>query len=92
MERLIIQLPRGRTAMIEFDPSTEAVRTKHAGLLGTLFKNGVADFQGQMRYPADGTAFLVAVYDHLFLAGYSVRWCRAIGIPSPTARPSEETS
>ena len=78
--------------MIEFDPSTETVRTKHEGLLATLFKKGVADFQGQMRYPADGSAFLIAVYDHLFLAGYSVRWCRAIGIRSPIARPSEETA
>lgn len=74
MEFLIVQLPRGKTAVVQFNPATGTVTTNHAGLIGTLFRKGVTDFQGYKRFPADGRKFLSAVYDRLFLLNYSVRW------------------
>ena len=77
MEFLVVQLPRGRTAVVQFNPTTGSVTTSHAGLIGTLFRKGVTDFEGCKRFPADGIKFLAAVYDHLFLRNYAVHWMRA---------------
>lgn len=77
MDFLIVQLPRGRTAVVQFNPATGSVTTSHAGLIGTLFRKGVVDFEGSRRFPADGSKFLSAVYDHLFLRNYAVHWMRA---------------
>ena len=77
MDFLVVQLPRGRTAVVQFNPTTGSVTTSHAGLIGTLFRKGVTDFEGCKRFPADGIKFLAAVYDHLFLRNYAVHWMRA---------------
>ena len=74
MEILVVGLPRGRTAVVQFDSATGSVTTNHGGLLTTLFQKGVTDFEGRRRFPTDGRAFLSAVYDHLFLRSYSVHW------------------
>lgn len=89
MEFLIVQLPRGRTAVIQYNSATGTVTTSHAGLIGTLFRKGVRDFQGRKRFPADGIAFLAAVYDHLFLRNYAVHWMRAGSKPGSISRKAE---
>ena len=73
----LVQLPRGRTAAVHFNPVTGCVTTSHAGLIGTLFRKGVADFEGYRRFPGDGRKFISAVYDYLFLRNYVVYWKRA---------------
>lgn len=78
MERLIVQLPRGRTAVVQFDPATGRVTTNHAGLHSTLFAQGVKEFGGDWVLPDQGRAFFTAVFDHLFLSGYAVRWLRSV--------------
>lgn len=89
MEFLIVQLPRGRTAVVQFNPATGAVTTSHAGLIGTLFRKGVTDFEGSRRFPADGLKFLSAVYDYLFLRNYAVHWTRAGMQPGSISRRVE---
>lgn len=89
MESLIVQLPRGRTAVVQFNPATGSVTTSHAGLIGTFFRKGVTDFEGSRRFPADGLKFLSAVYDHLFLRNYAVHWMRAGMQPGSISRRVE---
>ena len=74
MNMLVVQLPRGRTAVVRCESVTGLITTNYCGLLTTLFQEGVTDFGGGRRFPTDGLAFLSAVFDHLFLHGYSVRW------------------
>jgi hypothetical protein len=89
MEFLIVQLPRGRTAVVQFNSATGAVTTSHAGLIGTLFRKGVMDFEGSRRFPSDGRTFLAAVYDHLFLRNYAVHWMRAGRKPGSISKRAE---
>ena len=89
MEILIVGLPRGRTAVIQFDPATGSVTTNHTGVMGTLFRKGVTDFEGYRRFPSDGLKFLSAVYDHLFLRNYAVHWMHAGMKPGSISRRVE---
>jgi len=73
MELLMVQLPRGWTAVVGFDPVRKVVFTNHMGLFESLFQKGVKDFDGQVLIPRHGRSFLCAVYDYLFLNGYGVR-------------------
>ncbi len=75
MEVLIVQYPRGNTAVAWFDSGTALVSTNHAGLRATL-QRGVQDWKGRLLFPSDGQAFLSALYDYLFLNGYTVRWVK----------------
>lgn len=77
MEMLVLPLPRGRTAVVLFDPATNSVTTNHAGLVATVFQKGVKDLDGCLLLPCAGRAFLSALYDHLFLRGYHVHWLKA---------------
>jgi hypothetical protein len=72
---LVVQYPRGCTAIIWFDPVAWSITTSHAGLRATL-RRGVQTWEGCLVSPHDGHAFLVAVYDHLFLNGYAVQWMK----------------
>lgn len=74
IELLVVQLPRGRTAIVGFDPAEKRIFTNHEGLLGSLFRYGASDLEGRLFFPPDGRNFLCAVYDFLFLNGYGVRW------------------
>lgn len=76
-EMLVVPLPRGRRAVVLFDPATNAVTTNHTGLMATVFQKGVKDLDGCLLLPRDGRAFLSALYDHLFLRGYHVHWLGA---------------
>ncbi|MEW6246895.1 MAG: hypothetical protein AB1555_09315 [Nitrospirota bacterium] len=76
MDMLIVQLPRGRTAVVRWNAETGRVTTNHPGLRVTAFRNGVRDFSGKLVLPHAGREFLSALYDALFLSGYQVRWCR----------------
>ena len=89
MEFLVVQLPRGRTAVVQLDPATGSVTTNHTGLRCTLFRKGVRDFEGYKRFPADGRKFLSAVYDYLFLLNYSVRWKHSGIGPNSVSRSAE---
>ena len=73
MEMLIVQLPRGRTAVVQFDPVTCRVITNHAGLYASFFEKGVRGIDGRLLFPADGRSFFVALFDRLFLSGYALR-------------------
>lgn len=84
MDLLVIQFPRGVTAVAWCDPVTETVSTSHAALQATL-QRGVKDLEGHLLFPRDGRRFLSALYDHVFLAGYAVRWLRAATIPGVSA-------
>lgn len=72
---LVVQYPRGCTAIIWFDPVAGSITTSHAGLRATL-RRGVQSWEGCLVGPYDGPAFLVAVYDYLFLNGYAVKWMK----------------
>lgn len=74
IELLVVQLPRGRTAIVGFDPAEKRIFTNHDGLFGSLFRRGASDLHGRLLFPSDGRNFLSAVYDFLFLNGYGVRW------------------
>lgn len=76
---VVVQLPRGATAMVWMDLATGNVATSHAGLQVTL-RRGVRDWTGHLVFPQDGLIFLSAVYDHFFLSGYSVQWLRLSGL------------
>lgn len=78
MEIVVVQLPRGWSAVVGFDSATRVAFTNHSGLLGTLFKHGVKNLDGKVVHPSDGRSFLSAVYDHLFLNGYQVRWLHSV--------------
>lgn len=88
MDMLIVQLPRGRTAVVRFDAATGRVTTDHPGLRATVVRNGVRDVSGQLVFPHAGREFLSALYDALFLSGYRVRWCGTMGgLDRPAASP-----
>jgi hypothetical protein len=70
---LVVQYPRGCTAIVWFDPVAESITTSHAGLCATL-QRGVQSWEGCLVSPHEGHDFLAAVYDHLFLNGYGVQW------------------
>ena len=72
---LVVQYPRGCTAIVWFDPLAGSITTSHAGLRATL-RRGVQSWEGYLVLPRDGHAFLAAVYDHLFLSGYAVQWIK----------------
>jgi hypothetical protein len=74
IEIVVVQLPRGRTSVVGFDPAVRRIFTTHQGLFGSLFQHGARDLEGRLLFPPDGRAFLCAVYDFLFLNGYGVRW------------------
>lgn len=76
---VVVQLPRGASAMVWMDLATGNVATSHAGLQVTL-RRGVRDWTGHLVFPQDGLIFLSAVYDHFFLIGYSVQWLRLSGL------------
>lgn len=77
-ELIVVQLPRGRTATVHFDPTTGLVTTDHPGIRMTFFLAGVKDLEGRVLRPTDGRRFLVALYDHLLLSGYVIRWVRPV--------------
>lgn len=76
---LVVQYPRGCTAIVWFDPVAGSITTSHAGLRATL-RRGVRSWEGYLVLPHDGHAFLAAVYDHLFLNGYAVRWTKVTSV------------
>ena len=76
---VVIQYPRGATALVWLDLVTGAVATNHAGLQVTL-RRGLKDWAGRVVHQEDGPEFLSAVYDHFWLGGYPVRWLRVSGL------------
>lgn len=76
---LVVQYPRGCTAIVWFDLIAESIATSHAGLRATL-RRGVRSWEGRPVSPHDGHAFLTAVYDHLFLNGYAVQWMKVTAV------------
>ncbi|MGE0468930.1 MAG: hypothetical protein AB7L09_21790 [Nitrospira sp.] len=76
---VVVQLPRGATAMVWMDLATGTVATSHAGLQVTL-RRGVKNWAGHLVFPEDGSIFLSSVYDHFFLSGHSVQWLRLSGL------------
>jgi hypothetical protein len=79
MNIVVVQYPRGATALIWLDPASGTIVTSHAGLQAAL-RRGVRDWQGGRVFPHDGPIFLEAVYDQLFMGGYAVRWTRLAGV------------
>ncbi len=65
-------------AILWLDPTDEWVMTNHAGMRA-IIQRGVRDWEGHLLFPRDGRAFLSAVYDHLFLSGYRIRWMKSKG-------------
>lgn len=78
---LVVQYPRGTTALVWSDQATGMIATSHAGLQNVL-RRGVRDWEGHLVCPHDGRIFLSAVYDHFFLSGYSVHWLSVSGLMS----------
>ena len=76
---VVVQFPRGVTALVWCDLTTGAIATSHAGLRDTL-RRGVRDWAGHRVYPQDGQMFLSAVYDHFFLSRYGVHWLSLSGL------------
>ena len=76
---VVVNYPRGVTALVWFDLATGAIATSHAGLRDTL-RRGVRDWEGRLVRPRDGRVFLSAAYDHFFLSGYSVHWLSVSGL------------
>jgi hypothetical protein len=76
---LVVQYPRGCTAIVWFDPVAGSITTSHAGLRATL-RRGVQSWEGRPVSPQDGHAFLAAVYDYLFLNGYAVQWMKVTAV------------
>ena len=78
---LVVQYPRGTTALAWFDQATGAIATSDPGLQVTL-RRELMDWEGHPVCPHDGRIFLSAVYDHFFLNGYSVHWISVSGLES----------
>lgn len=95
MAMLVVQLPRGRRAVVRVDVATGAATTTHAGVLAAFFHKGVRDWEGRLLRPNDGRRFLMALYDRLFLSGYTVHWLPVAADPegqwlhSPPGCPDE---
>ncbi len=73
---VLVQYPRGATALVWLDPASRAVLSSHAGLSAMLHQ-GVRDWDGRLVFPDRGQDFLTAVYDRLFINGCSVQWMNA---------------
>ena len=58
IELVVVQLPRGRTAVVGFDPVEKRMFTNHQGLFGSHFRLGVRDLDGRLLFPPDGRNFL----------------------------------
>lgn len=82
---IVFQLPRGCTAVARLDPVTGLVTSDHGWLGGTLSK-GIKGWDGRLLFPADGRAFLSALYDYAFLNGYRVRWIVSSPVSGPRKR------
>lgn len=76
---LVVQYPRGTTALVWFDQATGAIATSHPGLRDIL-RRGIRGWDGRVVCPCDGRIFLSAVYDHFFLSGYPVHWLNVSAI------------
>lgn len=76
---LVVQYPRGATALVWADHATGVIATSHAGLQ-TLLRRGIRDWEGHLICSHEGRSFLSAVYDHFFLSGYSVHWLSVSGL------------
>ena len=89
---IVVQLPRGATAMVWIDLATGTMATSHTGLQMTL-PRGSKDGVGYLVLPRDGSVFLSAVYDHFFLSGYPVQWLRVSDLKrvQRTYRVKDET-
>ena len=87
-EFIVVQLPRGRTVVVGFDPAEKRIFSNHQGLFGSLFRHGVRALDGRLLFPPDGRDFLCAAYDVLFLNGYGVRWMRATTAFDASMRPT----
>jgi hypothetical protein len=75
---VLVNYPRGVTAMVWFDLETGAIATSHPGLRDTL-RRGCRNWSNRLVFPCDGRPFLSAVYDHFFLSGYAVHWVSLSG-------------
>lgn len=75
---VLVNYPRGTTAMVWFDLETGAIATSHPGLRDTL-RRGCRNWSGRLVFPSVGRPFLSAVYDHFFLSGYTVHWVSLSG-------------
>jgi|CXWL01.1.fsa_nt_gi hypothetical protein len=75
---VLVNYPRGVTAIVWFDLETGAIATSHPGLRDTL-RRGCRNWSGRLVFPCDGPPFLSAVYDHFFLSGYTVHWVSLSG-------------
>lgn len=73
---VVVQYPRGATALVWLDPASRAVVSSHAGL-SSLLHQGVRDWEGRLVFPDRGQDFLAAVYDRLFINGCAVQWVSA---------------
>lgn len=73
---VVVQYPRGATALVWLDPVSRAVLSSHAGL-GAMLHQGVRDWEGRLVFPDRGQDFLAAVYDRLFINGCAVQWMSA---------------
>lgn len=82
---LVVQYPRGATAMVWCDQAIGSIVTSHAGLRDAL-RRGIRDWEGHLVCPHDGPIFLSAVYDHFFLNGYSVHWLK-LSCPTGVQNP-----
>jgi hypothetical protein len=88
IELIVVQLPRGRTVVVGFDPVEKRIFSNHQGLFRSLFRHGVRALDGRLLFPPDGRDFLCAAYDVLFLNGYGVRWMRSAGALGSSMRPA----
>lgn len=80
---LMVQYPRGGSALVWFNPMMKRISTDHAGLR-VLLQRGVQDWEGRLLLPREGRAFLAALYDYLFLNGYRVHWTKVVTGGRPT--------
>lgn len=78
-DTVVVQYPRGATALIWVDPTTDTIVTTHPGLR-TALRRGVKDWSGRAVFPDGGRIFLSALYDHLFLNGYPVCWMNVLAL------------
>jgi len=73
---VVVQYPRGATALVWLDPASREVVTSHAEL-SSLLHQGVRDWGGRLVFPESGQDFLRAVYDRFFINGCAVQWMSA---------------
>ncbi len=85
---VVLQLPRGCTAVARLDAVTGLVTTDH-GWLGSTLSKGIKGWDGRLLFPSDGRAFLSALYDYAFLNGYRVRWITSATVSGSRKRRHE---